>query len=183
LTVVFCLLLMYGGVLLALLATKSLSPDKVNQISDYRTIYHDIVALQPSDFTTAISFIAGFTGLLVFIMFVFLTFEALPRPYFARSQVTLPHQPGGETVVRPRALERVAEHAARADPNVYAAHGRLTDDALYVDVGVRDAPGVATTLADVRRRVAEQLTQHQLPTVPVNVTLAGYERPTREDTA
>jgi hypothetical protein len=181
LTVVFALLLMYGGVLLALLATKTLSPARVEQISDYRLIYHDIVALQPSDFTTAISFIAGFTGLLVFIMFVFLTFEALPRPYLARSEVELPGQKGGETVVRPRAVERVAEYAALADPSVFAANGRLSDDGLHLDVGVRDAQGAAATLADVRRRVTEQLQRHEIPPVPVNVILAGYQRPTRED--
>jgi hypothetical protein len=182
LTVIFLLAMMYGGAMVALLATKALSPHAVEQITDYRRIYHDIADLQASDFTTAISFIAGFTGLLVFIMFAFLTFEALPRPYFARTEVELPEQAGGDTVVRPRAVERVAEHAAQSDPNVFTASGRLSDDGLYVDVGVRDAPGAAATLAEVRRRVTEQLQHHELPPVPVNVTLAGYERPTREDT-
>jgi hypothetical protein len=181
LTVVFALLVMYGGVLVALLATKALSPASAEQISDYRLIYHDIAGLHPSDFTTAISLIAGFTGLLVFIMFVFFTFEALPRPYFARTEVELPEQKGGDTIVRPRAVERVAEHAAQADPDVFAAAGRLSDDGLHVDVGVRNAPGAAKTLAEVRRRVAEQLEHHEIPSVPVNVTLAGYERSTRED--
>jgi hypothetical protein len=181
LTIVFALVLMYGGVLVALLATKALSPHAAEQISDYRRIYHDVAGLHPSDFTTAISFIAGFTGLLVFIMFAFLTFEALPRPYFARSEVALPDQPAGATVVRPRAVERVAEHAARSDPDVSDAHGRLSDDTLHVDVSVRNAPRAAATLAEVRRRVGEQLVQHEIPTVPVIVTLAGYERSTKED--
>ena len=181
LTIVFALLLMYGGVLVALLATKTIGRDAANQISDYRTVYHDITALRATDFTTAISLIAGFTGLLVFIMFAFLVFEALPRPYLARTEVTLDDQPAGETVVRPRAVERVAEHAARADPNVSAARGRMSDDTLHVAVSVRDAPGAAATLAEVRRRVGEQLQRHQIPTVPVTVTLAGYERSTKED--
>ena len=64
---------------------------------------------------------------------------------------------------------------------MFAAAGRLSDDGLHVDVGVRNAAGAAATLAEVRRRVAEQLEHHEIPSVPVNVTLAGYERSTRED--
>ena len=181
LTIVFALALIYGGVMVALLAAK-ISPHDVNSISGYRTIYDDAVSLRPSDFTTEVSLIAGFGGLLMFLVFAFLTLQSLPRPYFTRSEIDLPEDGRGLTTMRPRAMERVAEFAAQADPNVVSAAGRLSDEELNVDVGVTVAAEAVQTLSDVRRRVAEQLQEHGLPGLPVNVTLTGYERPTRRDT-
>lgn len=179
-TIAFALALIYGGVMLGLLACK-VDPSRINKLTAYRTIYRHAVALQPSDFTTSVSLIAGFGGLLVFLVFAFLTFQALPRPYFTRTQVDLPENGRGATVVRPRAVERVAEFAAQGSPQVMTVAGRLGDDELNVGVGLRDVSEVSQTLADVRRRVGEQLERHQLPKLAVNVILTGYERPTRGD--
>jgi hypothetical protein len=181
LTIVFAIVLVYGGVMVALLALK-FNPGDIDQISGYRTGYHWLAGLTPSNFSTGVSLIAGFGGLLVFGAFAFLTLKTLPRPYFTRTEVDLPEgAQRGATLVRPRAVERVAEVAAQGNDHVMGVTGRLGDDELHVDVGIDDAPGVVATLQDVRRRVHEQLAEHHLPPLPVNVTLTGYERPTRRD--
>jgi hypothetical protein len=179
LTLVFGLVLAYGGVMVALLALK-VSPGNIDRISGYRTGYHWLTGLTPHNFTTAVSLIAGFGGLLVFLVFAFLALQALPRPYFTRTEVGLAEDGRGATVVRPRAVERVAETAAQDNPHVIGVTGRLGEGVLHVDVGLDDAPSAAATLADVRTRIATQLERHQLPATPINVTLTGYE-PTRRD--
>ena len=179
LAVVFALLLVYGGVLDALLALKAIGPDQIEKLSAYRTIFHWVAELHRSQFTTAIALIAGFGGLVVFLFFIFLSGQALPRPYFTRTTVDLPGD-RGETLVRPRAVERIAEVAARGNGHVMGATGRLGDDELYVDVGLDDAATAVQALRDIRDRVAAGLADHQIPSMPVNVTLTGYD-PTRRD--
>ena len=181
LTIAFALVLMYGGAMVVLLALK-VNPDDIDRISGYRTAYHWLAGLTHSDFTTPVSLIAGFGGLLVFLVFALLTLQSLPRPYLTRSEVGLPQAAErGGTIVRPRAIERVAEVAAQENAHVVGVTGRLGDRELNVDVGIDDAPMLVQTLEDVRRRVREQLERHELPPLPINVTLTGYERPTRRD--
>jgi hypothetical protein len=181
LTIVFAAVLVYGGVMVVLLALK-LTPGDIDRISGYRTGYHWLTGLTAADFTTPVSLIAGFGGLLVFGLFAFLTLQSLPRPYLTRGELGLPQTTErGGTVVRPRAVERVAEVAAQGNDHVMGVTGRLGDGELNVDVGLDEAPSLIETLEDVRRRVREQLGAHQLPLMPVNVTLTGYERPTRRD--
>jgi hypothetical protein len=178
LTVVFALALVYGGVLNALLALK-IGPGSVERVSGYHAAYMWLAGLHRGDFTTAISLIAGFGGLLVFLTFIFLAQQSLPRPYLARTDVGLPST-GGATLVRPRAVERVAEVAAQGNAHVAGVTGRLGTAALNVDVGVDDPDDLVQTLGDVRQRVADDLERHDLSPMPVNVTLTGYE-PTRTD--
>ena len=178
LTVIFALLLIYGGVLTALLALK-VGPGSIERISDYQRVYHWVAHLNRGAFSTAVSLIAGFGGLIVFLLFIFLASQTLPRPYFARTDMGL-ESTGGATLVRPRAVERIAEVAARRNPHVIGVTGRLGDEELSVDVGLDDAGTVRAVLGEVRSRVAEELERHHLPVMPVNVTLTGYE-PTRRD--
>jgi hypothetical protein len=181
LTIACAIVLMYGGVMVVLLGLK-LSPGGIDQISGYRTAYHWLTGLTRADFTTPVSLIAGFGGLLVFLVFAALTLQSLPRPYLTRTEVGLPEPTErGGTIVGPRAVERVAEVAAEGNMHVMGVTGRLGDGELHVDVGLDDAPALTQTLEDVRRRVREQLEAHQLPLMPVNVTLTGYDRPTRRD--
>lgn len=177
LTIAFALALVYGGVLDALLALKlhGLGPDQINRISGYRTAYHWLAGLHRADFTTPRALIAGFGGLLLFLFFAALVLRSLPRPYLTRSEVGFPVSDRGATVVRPRAVERVAEFAAQANVHVVGVTGRLGDGELHVDIGIDAAPAAAETLADVRERVRDQLGRHDLPTMPVHVTLTGYE--------
>lgn len=181
LTIAFALALTYGGVLDVLLALKihGLGPREINRISGYRTAYHWLAGLRRSDFTTHRSLIAGFGGLLLFLVCASLVLRSLPRPYLTRTDVGFPVGERGATVVRPRAVERLAEVAAQENQHVVGVTGRLGDGELNVDVGIDTAPAAAETLTDVRARVREQLGRHDLPAMPVNVTLTGYERTTR----
>ena len=178
LAVVFAVALIYGGVLDALLALK-VRPGAVERISGYHAAYTWLAGLNRTDFSTRVSLIAGFGGLLVFLFFLFLAQQSLPRPSLARTDVGLPST-GGTTLVRARAVERVAEVAAQGNDHVIGATGRLGAGQLNVDVGVDDPDDLVLTLGDVRQRVAEGLERHHLSPMPVNVTLTGYE-PTRTD--
>ena len=180
LTIVLGALLLWYGLMLVLLAVK-VSPHTVNSLSAYRTLYNDAADLKPSDFTTLRRLIAGFAGLIVFLVFLYLAFKAWPRPYFARSTVTLSDDERGVTTIEPRAIERVAELAAKANPDVTEASGRLGDDELSVNVDTRHASTAAATLRDVHQRVRASLDEHDLPSLPVNVTLTGYDRQTRRE--
>ena len=177
LTIAFAVALIYGGVLTALLALKlhGLGPVQINRISGYRTADHWLAGLDRGDFTTAHALIAGFGGLLMFLFFAMLVVRALPRPYLTRSEIGFPVQDRGATIVRPRAVERIAEVAAQGNLHVIGATGRLGDGELHVDIGIDTAPAAAETLSDVRTRVREQLVLHDLPPLAVNVTLTGYE--------
>ncbi len=174
------LALVWYGLMVVLLAVK-VSPHTVNSLSAYRTLYDDAVDLKPSDFTTLRRLMAGFAGLIVFLVFIYLAFKAWPRPYLARGEITVDEDRHGSTAVQPRAIERVAEIAARANPDVTAASGRLGDDELTVGVDSRRASAVAETLRDVHQRVEVELEKHELPSLPVNVTLTGYQRQTRRE--
>jgi hypothetical protein len=101
--------------------------------------------------------------------------RSLPRPYLTRSEIGLPPGGRGATIVRPRAVERIAEVAAQGNEHVVGATGRLGDGELHVDIGIDTAPEAAATLTDVRARVRDQLARHDLQAMPVNVTLTGYE--------
>jgi hypothetical protein len=182
LTVVLGAALVWYGAMVILLAVK-VSPHTVNDLSAYRTLYHDIVGLHPGDFTTPVRLIAGFGGFLAFLVLVYLALQELPRPYLARGPVSLEERPGGETVARARAIERVGEIAAQANPDVTSAAGRLGDDELLVTISVARAGRAADSLTDVQERVREALGRHDLPALPVNVTLTGYDRATKRELA
>jgi hypothetical protein len=179
LTVLLALALLWYGLMVVLLAAK-VAPHTVNSLSAYRTVFDDTARLG-RDFTTAVRLIAGFGGLLVFLVFVYLAVQEIPRPSLTRGEVTLDDRPRGATVIRPRAIERVAEYAALASPDVTAARGRLGDHELSLDIGVRRAETAADTLLDVRRRVDGQLRSHELPALSVNVTVTGYDRQTKRE--
>jgi hypothetical protein len=180
LTLVLALGLVWYGLMVVLLAVK-VSPHTVNSISAYRTLYDDIAGIKASDFTTRVRFLVGIAGLIVTLVFIYLALAEIPRPYLARGDVDLQNQARGVTVIKPRAIERVAELAARANENVTAASGRLGDQQLSLEVAMRRASLAAETLADVRTRVLTDLDRHQLPDLPVNVTLTGYDRTTKRE--
>lgn len=174
------LALLWYGLMVVLLAVK-VSPHTVNSLSGYRRLYDDGVALSPRDFTTAVRLIAGFGGLIAFLVFSYLALQAIPRPHLARGEVDLGRRERGATIVRPRAVERVAEFAACANPEVTAASGRLGDQELTVNVGVRRATAAAAAIRDVQSRVGAALDRHELPDLPINVTLTAYDRRTRRE--
>jgi hypothetical protein len=180
LTLLLGLALLWYGLMTVLLAVK-VSAHTVNSLSAYRTLFHAAANLKPHDFSTAVRLIAGFGGFLVFLVFLYLAFQELPRPYLARAEMALGEDQRGATVVQPRAIERVAEIAAQGNPNVTVAAGRLGDRELNVAVDMRRATVVADTLMDVRTRVSTELDRLALPDLPVNVTLTHFDRQTRRE--
>jgi hypothetical protein len=180
LTVLLALGLFWYGLMVVLLAVK-VSAHTVNGISGYRTLYNDVVRLTSTDFTTGVRLIAGFAGVLVFVACIYLALQEVPRPYLARGEFTVGDRDRGDTTVQPRAVERVAEIAAAANRDVTAARGRLGDERVDVGVHVRSARASADTLRDVQRRVIAALEEHGLPSLPVNVTLTGYDRQTTRE--
>ncbi len=180
LTIVLGLVLVWYGLMVVLLAVK-VSPHTINSISAYRTLYNDAVSVKQSDFTTLIRLIAGFAGLGAFLVFIYLAFQELPRPYLARGDVALDEEERGNTRVKPRAIERVAELAAQGNPNVTAAAGRLGAQELNLNIRTRRPNQAAPTLTDVHQRVSADLERHQLPSLPVNVTLTGFDQKSRRE--
>jgi hypothetical protein len=180
LSVVLALALVWYGLMVVLLAVK-VAPHTVNSLSAYRTLYDDAASLKRTDFTTLRRLIAGFAGLIAFLLFIYLASKAWPRPYLARGEITVDQAQHGRTAVQPRAIERVAELAARGNPDVTAARGRLGDEELSVGIDSRRASAVAETLRDVHQRVGAELQRHELASLPVNVTLTGYFRQTRRE--
>jgi hypothetical protein len=146
------LALLWYGLVVVLLAVK-VSPRTVNSISAYRTLYNAAFNLTQGDFTTTRRLIDGFGGLISLLIFVYLAFQELPRPYLARGEVNLAEEERDRTVVKPRAIERVAEFAARGNRNVTEAAGRPGDEELNIDIGMRRATTAADTLSDVRGRI------------------------------
>ncbi|MBV9002419.1 MAG: hypothetical protein JO304_25410, partial [Solirubrobacterales bacterium] len=125
---VLALALIWYGAMLVLLAAK-VSPSTVNGLSGYRTAYNYLSGLTPADVdgsgTRAI--LAG-AGVAAFLVFGYLAFKQLPRPYLARRELTLADDARGAVVVEPRAIERMAEVAAKAHPAITNARGRYSVD-------------------------------------------------------
>ncbi|MBV9684456.1 MAG: hypothetical protein JO046_21875 [Solirubrobacterales bacterium] len=173
--------LVWYGLMTLLLAVK-VSPATVNSLSGYRTAFNWITGLTPADVdgSSTRAIIAG-AGVVAFLLFGYLAFKQLPRPYLARRDLPLFSDDRGEFKIEPRAVERLAEIAATRHPEVGGARSRYSVDDLSVDLTVRRARNVATTLRETQERVAEALADHELPTMPVNVTLTGYDRRDRRE--
>lgn len=180
LTLLLALAMVWYGLMALLLAVK-VSPSTVNSLSGYRTAFNWLSGLTPSDVDggTTRAIIAG-AGVLAFLVFGFLAFKHLPRPYLARRELPLYSEPQGYLTIEPRAVERLAEVAATSDSAISGARGRYSVDDLAVDVTVRRARDIATTLREAQSRVAHALAEHELPAMPINVTLAGFDRDGRE---
>jgi hypothetical protein len=124
--------------------------------------------------------VAG-AGIAAFLLFGVLAIKQLPRPYLARRDLPLTTGSRGSVVIEPRAVERVAEVAATRDPAITRARGLYSVDDLSVELGVRRARDLADTLQRAQRRVTHAIERHDLPPMPVNVTLTGYERRNRRE--
>jgi len=175
-TLVFALALIWYGLMTLLLALK-VSPSTVDAISGYRTAFDWLAGLSPADVDgTVTRAIVAAAGAAAFLLFGYLALKQLPRPYLARHELELAADEHGEVTVEPRAIERLAEVAAARHPAVTDARGRYSTDDLSVELSVGRARDLATTLQDAQQRVVHALEQHELPAMPVNVTLTGYDR-------
>lgn len=168
------------GAMLILIAVK-VSPSTVNSISGYRTAWRWLAGLDTSAVSGGATraIVAG-CGVAAFIIFGFLAYKQLPRPYLTRRELRLSSDHQGAVTVEPRAVERLAEVAAESQLAVSAARGRYSVDGLFVDVSVSRPGDLADTMEDAQHRVTNALERHDLPSMPVNVTLTSYESTRRE---
>ena len=180
LLVLVALALVWYGLMVVLLALE-VDPGTVNAMSAYRDIYDFLAGLSIGDVDWLFRLIAGLAGLATFLFALWLAWKELPRPYLARSDVPLRDDEQGVIIVRPRAVERAAEVAATEHPDVTSASGRYESGGLAIEISVRRARELPETLRDVQRRVRETLDRHELPSLPVTVTLTGFDRKTRRE--
>jgi len=181
-TAMLALIAIWYGLMLCLLALK-ISPSAVNSISAYRNIYAHAAKLGTADFSTTVRLIAGSAGLLAFLILGYLALQELPRPHLAREELKLADQEHGALLVRPHAVERIAETVATAQSDVTSANARLADRALVIGIRARRASTVADSLRSVREHVHEAMATHDLPDLTVHVTLTGYDPQTKRDLA
>jgi hypothetical protein len=167
--------LVWYGLMVLLLALK-VAPATVDELSGYRTAFDWLAGLGPEDVDGQVRAIGAAAGLVAFLVFGWCALQELPRPYLARSDLDLEAEERGELRVEPRAVERVAEVAAEQQPAVSDATGLYATDHMSANVSVNRARGVADTLRTVQRQARAALEEHDLPVLPVNVTLTGYDR-------
>jgi len=178
--VLFAGALAWYGLMLLLLAL-GVPAGTVDTISGYRTAFDFLAGLTPQDIGSRTRLIAGIAGLAAFLLFGFAALKMLPRPRLARGPVTLADDQSGTVEMRPRAVERIAEIAARENPAVSAAAGRLGDEDLTVNLHVSRAREAPEAMHDAQRHVREALERHGLPVRTVNITLTGFDRATRRE--
>lgn len=176
LLLVLSLALLWYGLMVVLLALK-VSPQTVNALSGYRSAYDFLAGLEPADISGRVRIVAGLGGALSFLLFGYLALKSLAYPYLARSELLLGEARRGVDVVEPRAVERAVEGAVRSHPAIDAASARYGTDDVNVSVHVNDARVAGSALREVRGRGREALAQHELPLLPVNVILTGFEKP------
>lgn len=177
--VLFLLAVLWYGLMTILLAL-GVPRGPIDLISGYRTAYDLLAGLGPDSLTPRVRLVAGLSGLGAFLVFAYLAYKEVPRPYVARRRLGLAEDERGEVTVAPRAIERVAESAAFGNPGVTKAAGRWEGEDLNLDVHLDRARDLPATLRDVQGKVAEALATHGLPTVPVGVTLTGFDNPRQQ---
>jgi len=83
--------------------------------------------------------------------------------------------------VNPRVIQRMADIAVLDHPAVIAARARYATDDLTLDVSAGRADELAATLYDLHQRACDSLARHELPPLPVNITLVRLEQETRRE--
>jgi len=180
LVLISALVLVWGGAMLVALAFKS-SPDTINGLSGYRTAYDYLAGLEPQDITASARLIAAIGGLGACLIFGYLAWRTVPRPYLARTDLRLASDVRGSVDVNPHVIERVAEIAVLDHPVIIAARARYATEDLTVDITASRADELAAMLDDAHTRARDSLARHDLPPLPVNITLVRLERETRRE--
>jgi hypothetical protein len=180
--ILFSLALIWYGLMLILLALK-VSPHTVNQISGYRTAYNYLSERTASDITPTVRLIAGLGGFVAMLVFGYLAYKSLPRPYLARTDLRLTDDEHGVVNVAPRAVERAVEVAALDRATVRQAAARYGTDEITVNLTITRVRDLPETMRAVRAKAHEELENHGLPDVPVNITLTSFDRKQRRELA
>lgn len=164
----------FYGVMVVLAALK-VDPRTIDHASAYRTVYHHLTSITADQISGRDRLIVAAAGLLCAALFGPVAWRALPRPYLARTGLDTPAAPGsGSTDVAPRAIERIAEVAARHSTNVEDATARYGTATVDLRVRLRNAERLLEELTDIQQRAREGIRAHGLPdTTTIDVTLAG----------
>jgi hypothetical protein len=178
--VVLALALVWGGAMLVLLAFKT-SPATIDGLSGYRTAYDYLTSLGPQDIGPSTRLIVALAGVAACVIFGYLAWRAVPRPYLARTDLRMTADGRGSVDVKARAIERAVEIAALDHPAVAAAHARYATDDVTLHVSASHADALGGMLQDVHQRVRDSLARHELPPLPVNITLVRLERQHRRE--
>jgi hypothetical protein len=180
LVVVFALALAWGGAMLVLLACK-VAPGTIDVLSGYRTAYHYLASLQAVDITPSTRVITAIAGAASFVVFGWLAWRAIPRPYLARRDLRLAADVRGTVDVGARAIERAVESAARENAAITTARARYGTGDVALDVAAGRAEALGEALEDVHRRAVDSLARHELPPLSVNLTLVRLDRKHRRE--
>ena len=175
------LALIWYGLILAGLALDVIGRGSADTYSGYRTAYDFLADLLAGRASDSARLIAGIAGLVAFLLLLAVAFKLLPRPYLARHDLELEARDRGTVTVEPRTVERLAEGIALQHNAVVSASARVGTDDLAVLLELRRARDLPDTLRTVQRSVSGGLERHGLPTVPVNVTLTGYDRSSKRE--
>jgi hypothetical protein len=175
------LALIWYGLILAGLALDVIGRGSAETYSGYRTVYDFVADLLAGRASDSARLIAAVAGLVAFFLLLTVAFKQLPRPYLARHDLELEADDRGTVTVEPRAVEHLAEGIALQHPAVASASGRFGTDDLAVLLELRRARDLPDTLRTVQRTVSSGLERHGLPTVPVNVTMTGYDRSSKRE--
>ncbi len=177
LVVLVSLAILWYGLMIVLLGL-GVPRGTVNLLGGYRSAYDFLEGLAAADITSTVRIVTAVAGPIAFVVFGFLAWKQIPRPYAARGSLALDQGEGttGTTTLAAHAIERVAEIAASAESAVSGARGRFGGEDLTVEVHVDRAPEVPRALREVQRRVTEALSRHGLPALPVSVMLTGFDR-------
>ncbi|HEX5192190.1 MAG TPA: hypothetical protein VFW09_05245 [Solirubrobacteraceae bacterium] len=165
-------LIWYGA--MVVLAACKVSPDTINDISAYRTVFDVLSSITAADITGRDRAIVAVAGVLCLIVFAPLAWRVLPRPYLARTETELHDgDDPGRTEIAPRTFERAAEVAALRHPSVTGVAARFGAGAVDVRVQLNDGLQLPSTLRAVQERVREAASAHGLPDHMIDVTFAG----------
>jgi hypothetical protein len=175
------LALIWYGLILAGLALDVIGRGSAETYSGYRAVYDFVADLLAGRASDSARLIAAVAGLVAFFLLLTVAFKQLPRPYLARHDLELEADDRGTVTVEPRAVEHLAEGIALQHPAVASASGRFGTDDLAVLLELRRARDLPDTLRTVQRSVSSGLERHGLPTVPVNVTMTGYDRSSKRE--
>ncbi len=180
LTVLAALALIWGGIAVLGLALK-VGASTMQSITGYRSAYDFLRGLGPNDFDSSTRIVLVAVGVVAFLALGYVALKLLPRPYTARHDFELTRDQRGGVTVDARAIERLAELSATRRTGVEEAAGRWGGDRLAVDVTLSRPTDLGEALRGVRAAVREALERHELPVVPVDVTLGGYQPKSRRE--
>ena len=100
------------------------------------------------------------------LVFGYLAYKSLPRPYLARTDLRLVDDEHGVVNVAPRAVERAVEVAALDRDAVRQAAARYGTDEITVNLTVTRARELPETMRAVRAKAHEELGITAYPTYP-----------------